>query len=54
LPNRPISPAKIFYSITDNIPVFLDGTEGRKALETIKAIYKSSNENKRVYVPFEE
>lgn len=43
-----------YKSILENKPVAIDGISGRKALELVKGIYKSSKENKRVYVPFEE
>lgn len=47
-----ITQLKDFYrSITDNTPVFINGTEGRKTLEVIKAIYKSSNEKAIVELP---
>lgn len=46
---------KDYYdSIMNNKKVNLDGFEGRKALEIIKGIYKSSQERKRVHVPFED
>lgn len=47
-----ITQLKDFYkSIINNTPVYIDGTEGRKALEVIKAIYKSSNEKAIVELP---
>lgn len=47
-----ITQLKDFYrSITCNTPVFIDGTEGRKTLEIIKAIYKSSNRKAIVELP---
>jgi len=50
-----ITQMKDFYnSILQNNPVTIDGVSGKIALQIIKGIYKSSAENKRVYVPFEE
>jgi len=47
-----ITQLKDFYrSITGNTPVFIDGAEGRKALEVIKAIYKAAKEKTRVELP---
>lgn len=46
--------ADFYNSIIRNLPVTLDGREGRKTLEIIKGIYKSSTENQRVYLPFED
>ncbi|HWT75866.1 MAG TPA: Gfo/Idh/MocA family oxidoreductase [Mobilitalea sp.] len=43
-----------YHSILQDEPVAIDGASGRKALVIIKGIYKSSKENKRVCVPFEE
>lgn len=50
-----ITQIKDFYhSVLQDEPVSIDGASGRKALEIIRGIYKSSRENKRVFVPFEE
>lgn len=50
-----ITQIKDFYkSVIENKPVFIDGTSGRKALELVRGIYKSSKENRRIYVPFDE
>jgi predicted dehydrogenase len=44
-----ITQIKDFYnSVINDIPVFIDGREGKKALEIIKTIYKSSKEKKRI------
>lgn len=44
-----ITQIKDYYkSIIENTPVYIDGHEGRKALQIIKAIYKSSDEKKRI------
>ena len=44
-----------FYkSVAEDLPVAIDGTEGRKTLEMVKGIYKSSLERKRIYLPFED
>jgi predicted dehydrogenase len=43
-----------YHSLTENQPVYIDGASGRPALEIIRGIYKSSKENKKIYVPFEE
>lgn len=50
-----ITQIKDFYrSVRESLPVFVDGVEGRKALEIIKGIYKSSIKRKKIYVPFED
>lgn len=43
-----------YYSIRENKEVYIDGRSGRKALEIVKGIYKSSRDKKRVYLPFED
>ncbi|NMA96466.1 MAG: Gfo/Idh/MocA family oxidoreductase, partial [Clostridiales bacterium] len=44
---------KDFYkSVKEDSEVFLDGKEGKKALELVLGIYKSAKEGKRVYIPF--
>lgn len=44
-----------FYrSVRENLPVAIDGLEGRKTLEIIKGIYISSIKRKRVTLPFED
>lgn len=46
---------KDFYkSVTDDMPVYIDGLSGRKALELVKGIYKSSREGRRIYIPFDD
>ena len=50
-----ITQIKDFYrSVVDDAPVNIDGQSGRKALELVKGIYKSSKENSRVYLPFDD
>ncbi|NLL70434.1 MAG: hypothetical protein GX238_04800, partial [Epulopiscium sp.] len=50
-----ITQIKDFYrSVRESLPVVVDGVEGRKALEIIKGIYKSSIKRKKIYVPFED
>lgn len=44
-----------FYrSIQNNLPVKVDGIEGRKTLELIKGIYLSSSQRRRITLPFED
>lgn len=44
-----------FYrSVRENLPVKVDGLEGRKTLEMIKGIYLSSLKRERVTLPFED
>jgi len=48
-----VTQIKDFYnSILNDKPVFIDSESGRKTLELVLGIYKSSNENKRIYLPF--
>ena len=50
-----ITQMKDFYdSVEKDTPIFIDGKEGRKALELIRAIYKSSKEKARVHFPFQD
>lgn len=50
-----ITQIKDFYkSILENKPVWLDGHEGRKALEIVRGIYRSSYERRKIYIPFED
>lgn len=39
-----------YHSILDNRPVIIDGYEGKKALEIVLGIYKSSKENTKIVV----
>lgn len=44
-----------FYrSVREDLPVAVDGLEGRKTLEMIKGIYLSSMKRERVTLPFED
>ncbi|WP_312692804.1 Gfo/Idh/MocA family protein [Caproiciproducens sp.] len=44
-----------FYeSVLNDTKVSVDGTEGRKTLEIIKGIYLSSQQKKRIVLPFED
>jgi len=53
--NSHITQIKDFYkSIRENKDVFIDGRQGRKALELVLGIYKSAREGNRVQVPFVE
>ncbi len=46
---------KDFYlSVLNDAPVKVDGIEGKKTLEIIKGIYKSSQEKKRICLPFND
>lgn len=50
-----ITQVKDFYkSVQENLPVTIDGPEGRHALEIIKGIYVSANRRQRIQVPFED
>lgn len=50
-----ITQIKDYYrSIQEDYPVLIDGREGRKALELVRGIYKSANEHKRVFLPFDD
>lgn len=50
-----ITQLKDYYnSVRENKEVYIDGKSGRKALEIVKGIYKSSKDKKRVYLPFED
>lgn len=50
-----ITQLKDYYnSIVQNKSVYIDGESGRKALELVKGIYKSSREKRRISLPFEE
>ena len=50
-----ITQIKDFYHcVREDLPICIDGEEGRKALEIIKGIYKSSIERKKIYFPFED
>ena len=47
-----ITQIKDFYkSVKDDTPVFIDGNEGKKALEIIRAIYRSADQKKRIEFP---
>ena len=44
-----------FYrSVRENLPVAVDGMEGRKTLEIVKGIYLSSARKERIELPFED
>ena len=46
---------KDFYaSIRENRPFWIDGAEGRKALELVLGIYKSAHENRRIFLPYDD
>lgn len=48
-----ITQIKDYYkSVTKDEPVYIDGKVGRKSLELVSGIYKSSREKCRVYLPF--
>lgn len=50
-----ITQVKDFYnSVKEDMPVWLDGCEGRRALEIVRGIYKSSQEKQKVYLPFKD
>lgn len=50
-----ITQVKDFYkSVKEDLPVTIDGPEGRRALEIIRGIYISANRNERLTVPFKE
>lgn len=50
-----ITQIKDYYNaVTEGKPVYIDGVSGRKALELVRGIYKSSREKSRVYLPYEE
>lgn len=50
-----ITQLKDYYnSVREDKEVYIDGTSGRKVLEIVKGIYKSSKDKKRVYLPFED
>ena len=44
-----------FYrSVREDLPVVIDGLEGRKTLEMVKGIYLSSARRERIILPFED
>ena len=43
-----------YHSVRYNKPVFIDGFQGKKALELVLGIYKSAREGKRLWIPFSE
>lgn len=44
-----------FYrSVREDLPVVIDGLEGRKTLEMVKGIYLSSARRERISLPFED
>jgi len=45
--------SEYYDSVIHDKPVVITGEEGRKALEIVLGVYKSSKENKRIYLPFE-
>lgn len=48
-----ITQIKDYYkSVIEGKAVYIDGASGRKALELVRGIYKSSSEKSRVYLPF--
>ena len=50
-----ITQIKDYYnSVAADKPVYIDGESGRKALELVRGIYKSSNEKRRVYIPYKD
>ena len=50
-----ITQVKDFYkSVGEDLPVTIDGIEGRRALEIIKGIYISANKRERLPVPFKD
>lgn len=50
-----ITQIKDYYkAVIEDKPVFIDGESGRKSLELVRGIYKSSRENRRVYLPFDD
>ncbi|NLK08652.1 MAG: Gfo/Idh/MocA family oxidoreductase [Firmicutes bacterium] len=50
-----VTQVRDFYkSVREDLPVTIDGVEGRYALEVIKGIYISSNTRQRVHVPFKD
>ena len=50
-----ITQVKDFYkSVREDLPVTIDGPEGRRALEIVRGIYLSANKKQRLAVPFED
>ena len=50
-----ITQVKDFHkSVREDLPVTIDGVEGRRALEIIKGIYVSSNRKQRLMLPFKD
>ncbi len=50
-----ITQIKDYYnSVVEDKDVYVDGEAGRKALELVRGIYKSSMEKRKVFLPFED
>ena len=43
-----------YRSVREDLPVAIDGLEGRKTLEMVKGIYLSSARRERISLPFED